>query len=1084
MGLLTLENLSLNSLPYADYREHTRGRKLYDEGYVRVKTFEGSSVACEVGSTAPYHIVSISAVSSNRLRVSCGCRMAQTGYACQHIVAAILAARNYVENVAERQWQYTLNLALERTPKPPKKPRARSRCAVLFGFSYEKRTFSGASCRIQPYLVKARDWAGVDNLENLRTSAERNAFLDHNRGWTLDIDEAINLANYQVVNLSEEAVQLTILSNKISTFMYYHGAGGADQLELLARLNVPVFRVEERGGFKELLTLHTEPVQIEAGLVDEGDHYTLEAGVVLDGNSYNTFKKNLQILATTSPWLLAGKHLAPVANAEALNLLDFLPMNVPKSDEREFRDRFLPEVLERIPVHGTMIQYVDVAGDPIPRLYLREDKVALQGSLQGEQGTLRADLRFAYSGYEVEADPKAAPEMVQDIAGSWDILRIHRQNEQEQVYYQMLTDARYGLKRAGGTFPPCTFEIRARTHPLDFLLRSIPLLAAAGFEIFGEDNLKDKRINRSKPTISLSLSSGIDWFDLNAVIQYGDQQVPLKEMRRALAKRERYIKLADGSIGQIPDEWLEKYKKLFDLAEETDSGLRVHDYHLPLVDTLLADASEAQVAAEFKERRERLRGFENIAPQPIPQGFQGDLRPYQKAGLDWLHFLHQYGFGGILADDMGLGKTIQVLAFLQSLREQGRLDKASLLVVPKSLIANWLREAERFTPGLRFLEYTGNFRKKETSVFDNYDVILTTYGTMLRDIESLRGYPFDYVILDESQNIKNPLAQSSKAARLLNTRHRLVMTGTPVENNTFELWSQFAFLNPGLLGSLEYFKKEFATPIESQSSEETIQTLRRLVYPFILRRTKEQVAPELPERTERILYTDFAPAQRKLYNHTRDQYRSMLTGLTEGAGINDIRMKILEGLLRLRQICIHPALIDPAYHGDAPKFELLLETLESLRVEKHKALVFSQFVKTLHILRRELDARQIPYTYLDGQTNNRQEQVDRFQNDPGVPFFLISLKAGGVGLNLTAADYVIHIDPWWNPAVEMQAADRAHRIGQDKPVFIYKIIARDSVEEKILLLQEKKKELVDQIISEEGAFFKNLTPDDIKQLFS
>jgi non-specific serine/threonine protein kinase len=437
-----------------------------------------------------------------------------------------------------------------------------------------------------------------------------------------------------------------------------------------------------------------------------------------------------------------------------------------------------------------------------------------------------------------------------------------------------------------------------------------------------------------------------------------------------------------------------------------------------------------------------------------------------------------------------LGKTIQVLAFLQSLKEKApeqSQNTTSLLVVPKSLLANWQREAAKFTPQLKILEFMGNTRKKEADIFKNYDIILTTYGTMLRDIEFLREYRFQYAILDESQAIKNPVAQSSKAARLLNAEHRLCMTGTPVENNTFELWSQFAFTNPGLLGNLDYFKREFAAPIESREGDEshdTAKLLKRMVYPFILRRTKQQVAPELPPRTERIIYTDLEPAQRKLYNHTRDYYRGVLMGLLEDGGIDDVRMKILEGLLRLRQICIHPQLVEPTYRGEAAKFEILLETLETLQSEGHKALVFSQFVQTLHLLETMMQKHGLTYTYLDGQTRDRQEKVDTFQNDPSISFFLISLKAGGVGLNLTAADYVIHIDPWWNPAVEMQAADRAHRIGQDKPVFIYKFIARDTVEEKILQLQVRKKELVEQLISAEGSFFKSMTRDDVKVLFS
>ena len=377
----------------------------------------------------------------------------------------------------------------------------------------------------------------------------------------------------------------------------------------------------------------------------------------------------------------------------------------------------------------------------------------------------------------------------------------------------------------------------------------------------------------------------------------------------------------------------------------------------------------------------------------------------------------------------------------------------------------------------------GNFRNKDVAIFNEYDVIITTYGTMLRDIEALHKYKFHHVILDESQAIKNPLAKSAKAARLLSAEHRIVMTGTPVENNTFELWSQFAFLNPGLLGSMDYFKSQFANPIESAGDEKAAELLRKLVYPFILRRTKEQVALELPPRTERIVYTDMDTAQKKLYTQTRERYRADLMGLIETEGMNNARFKVLEGLLRLRQIAIHPALVDKQYKGEAPKFEVLLETLETLQAENHKALIFSQFVETLKLVKKELDARKIKYIYLDGQTQKRQDKVDEFQNDSSIPFFLISLKAGGVGLNLTAADYVTHLDPWWNPAVEMQASDRAHRIGQTRPVFVYKIIARGTVEEKILELQEKKRALVKNIIATEASFFKSLTRDDVKGLF-
>jgi non-specific serine/threonine protein kinase len=609
-------------------------------------------------------------------------------------------------------------------------------------------------------------------------------------------------------------------------------------------------------------------------------------------------------------------------------------------------------------------------------------------------------------------------------------------------------------------------------------------LLANGFEIFGEESLESAQVTRAAPTLSLNVSSGIDWFDVQAVIRFGEIDVDLKEIRRALRRRKRYVKLADGTIGELPDEWVAKYKHLFGLAEISDDGFRVSRHHITLIDELLEEVETSHVDSEFRRQLEKLRDFSGIQENRIPKDFTGELRPYQKAGFDWIHFLKDYRFGGILADDMGLGKTVQVLAFLQSISENGSRGKANLVVVPRSLLVNWQREAQRFTPVLRLYEHFGPDRLKRTDSFPDFDIILTTYGIMRRDIQLLRTYNFNHIVLDESQAIKNPVSQVSKASRLLVGNHKLALTGTPVENSTFELWSQFAFLNPGLLGGLDYFKREFGNPIERRQDQDTADFLRSMVYPFILRRTKGQVAPELPPREEQVLYTDMEPAQRKFYERTRDYYRGMLLGMIQDNGINDSRMKILEGLLRLRQISNHPRLVEPDFRGRSAKLTLLLEQLETLQAEGHKALIFSQFVQMLKLVRVELDNRRIPYEYLDGQTRKRQERVDAFQSNPDVPFFLISLKAGGVGLNLTAADYVIHIDPWWNPAVEMQATDRTHRIGQDKPVFVYKMITRDSVEEKILTLQERKKALIDQLITTESSFFKDLTQSDVEVLFS
>ncbi|PKO14303.1 MAG: serine/threonine protein kinase [Chloroflexi bacterium HGW-Chloroflexi-10] len=1071
---LTADIVNPDSYYREDPASYSRGRFYYYDKRVTLVDFDGETAHLYVrGNSYPKYEVFMRGSAENKLAANCNCPYAQEHDICKHIFASMYALREYIQTETQKTWQYRLKMGLNVVPKQ-KKPKS-SRLKVVVGFALIKSEGGGSvHFQLAPFLIKSTEWPNFIDFTQIEDIEERNLFLDKNRSWRQHIhwiDKAQTTS--QVINLGADGVQVVNLLLKSGNY-YYSLDTYSSFLPLIASLNAPVFLAGSRGGIKERLLIKDEPVKLEAAMVSKGDHFVLDAGLTYKGNTYTSAKDNLFIISNGNPgWALAGNTILPVENPEAMNMFNYLPVEIPTSDEVEFRESFLPELLERIGVQSDMFSWTVVDEKPIARIYLSEDK-----------GKLYAQLRYAYGDFELDFDPKGPEDKLIDLPGNWAMAKILRDIPLEDDYFHALTDARYGLKRSTDRFEPGWFELRAKTHPFDFLMYNIGLLTKAGFEIFGEEKIKSAKINRATPTLSLNVTSGLDWFDVEAVAHFGEQQVAYKDLSKALRKREKYIKLADGSVGRIPDDWLQRYKKLFDLAEDGGNSLRVRNFHLPLVDMLLKEADETQVSDEFVLKRDVLKSFEKIEPQPVAGGFTGELRPYQKAGVDWLYFLHQFGFGGCLADDMGLGKTIQVLAFLALLKEQGKLENGVLLVVPKSLIANWQREAQTFTPQLTFMEFMGNARKKETGVFSQCDVTLTTYGTMLRDVAFLLENRFSYVILDESQAIKNPLSQSAKACRLLNSEHRLVMTGTPVENNTFDLWSQFAFINPGLLGSLDYFKNEFSSGVEDGRSNDALLLLRQLVYPFILRRTKEQVAPELPPLTERIVFTDMQGAQRALYQRTRDYYRKLLLGMIEDEGLNQSRMKVLEGLLRLRQICIHPALVEAGFHGESAKFEILLETIENLRSEGHKALIFSQFVQTLFILRSELDQRKIPYAYLDGQTHNRQQQVDLFQQDPAIPFFLISLKAGGVGLNLTAADYVIHIDPWWNPAVEMQASDRAHRIGQDKPVFVYKYIIRDSIEEKILKLQEKKKDLVDQLISEESSFFKSITTDDVKVLFS
>jgi SNF2 family DNA or RNA helicase len=539
------------------------------------------------------------------------------------------------------------------------------------------------------------------------------------------------------------------------------------------------------------------------------------------------------------------------------------------------------------------------------------------------------------------------------------------------------------------------------------------------------------------------------------------------------------FKLPNGEIAIIPEAWLTKYADLFALSE-TDGEhekpvLRKH--HLNLVKEL-EEGNLAKV--HLSEKLRSLNSFSGIKNYPLPPGFKGELRPYQKAGYNWLRFLNEYKLGGCLADDMGLGKTVQTLTMLQAEKDSG--SGASLLVMPTSLIYNWEMEANKFTPELRILNYTGTLRNKDIKRFENYDLVLTSYGITRLDVELLQRFFFNYIILDESQVIKNPTSNIAKAVRELKSRHKLVLTGTPIENTTMDLWSQMSFINPGILGTQTYFRNEFQSPIEKKNDESRSKKLHAVIKPFILRRHKSQVATELPEKVENIQYCVMSYEQEKRYEEVKTYYREKIFKLIDQEGLGNSRFMILEGLTKLRQLANHPRMVEQGYTGDSGKLEDVTYMLENAIAEGHKVLIFSQFVKHLELVRQYLKTHKVDFAYLDGSSTDRKDQVERFNKDSHLKVFLISIKAGGLGLNLTEADYVFILDPWWNPAVEAQAVDRAHRIGQKKKVFTYKFITRNTVEEKILTLQQRKLKLTTELITTEESFMKQLTREDINQI--
>lgn len=604
---------------------------------------------------------------------------------------------------------------------------------------------------------------------------------------------------------------------------------------------------------------------------------------------------------------------------------------------------------------------------------------------------------------------------------------------------------------------------------------------AAGIEVLGQKELSKFNYSKHKAQTFSHVKSGIDWFDVEMGVSFGEEQIKTADWIKALRNKESFVKLKDGSLGVLPEEWLKQAQKILAVADVEKGNLRISKYRFNIIDDLFENIDDKKIVKELKDKKKRLENLELNKKFKVPKLLKAKLRTYQKHGFTWLKFLDESGFGGILADDMGLGKTVQVIALLADQIK----EKPSIVVVPRSLLFNWAAELDKFCSDLTYVVHHGPGRAKLMEEILPVNVIITTYGTAASDIEMFKDFEFNYIILDESQAIKNADSKRYKAMRLLKSKNKLAMTGTPIENNTFDLYAQLSFTSPGLLGTKTSFKNNFAIPIDNKGDVEAANLLRKLIHPFLLRRTKDQVAKDLPPKTESVLYCEMGTTQRKLYTKLKKKIKEDIEEAVEEKGVNKSKFQMLDGLLRLRQMCNSPLLVNKSFTGknaESVKIDILLEHLLE-NIENHNALVFSQFVSLLTIVRKELDKRGIPYAYLDGSTRKRQEEVDKFMKNEEVKIFLISIKAGNTGMNLTKADYVYILDPWWNPAVEAQAIDRTHRIGQDKQIFAYKLICKDSIEEKILKLQQKKKKLATDIIRTDENVLKSLTKTELMSLF-
>ena len=687
---------------------------------------------------------------------------------------------------------------------------------------------------------------------------------------------------------------------------------------------------------------------------------------------------------------------------------------------------------------------------------------------------------FSYKGFETRFNAKD----IITLPVNDKVLEIHRNRQTELQFIKKLESLHSNFIHPEGA---ATLALKgADVLKNNWFFLFVDSMKEMNVPVAGFDVLKNFRFNTARPSTEIHISNGVDWFDAKVKVVFGEQQVSIDEIKRALVNKQQFVQLNDGTLGILPENWLKKYSLLFRVGEGKNNALRLSKYHLSVIDELYEERNEAEVLIELEEKYNRLRGFNRIKEIDPPPRLAHILRPYQVAGYHWLNYLSEVGWGGILADDMGLGKTVQALSFLQFYRDTHDALKA-IVVCPTTLMFNWENEIKKFTPDLTYHIHHGADRSRNKEGFKGHNVIITTYGTLRSDIKLLTEIHFDYVILDESQAIKNPQSKVTKAAGLLISKNRLCMSGTPLQNNTFDIYAQMNFLNPGMLGSVEYFRNEFATPIDKFGEQDRKEHLKKLLYPFILRRTKEQVAKDLPEKTETILFCEMQAEQREIYEAFRMDYRNKILGVINEQGIQKSQLTILQGLMKLRQICDSPAIMNEPekYPNHSIKLdEIAREITEN--ISNHKALVFSQFLGMLALIKEKLKSLDVPFEYFDGSTpaHEREKAINRFQDDDNCRAFLISLKAGGVGLNLTAADYVYIVDPWWNPAVEQQAIDRTHRIGQTKNIFAYRMICKDTIEDKILQLQEKKRSLARDLIADDNTFVKSLSRDDVEYLFS
>ncbi|MFN8241200.1 MAG: DEAD/DEAH box helicase [Bacteroidales bacterium] len=854
----------------------------------------------------------------------------------------------------------------------------------------------------------------------------------------------------------DEAVPVYLQKAKISTIH------SEDRLFLQAEPARPVFR------FDRSFESSTYSLSLESG-----------------NRLINLKNSSIDIICSSPCLIRESNNINFISDIDGAKLKPFLTkdhVTIPKNAEVRYFSTFVLNAINNFRVEGTGFS----VEQPVPR------KKALLTLALGLRGFPVLTLQYDYSGELIYPDdPGISFTVFSEGNGEFQFKKYSRDFDWEKKCMDVLgelgffsdDDRNYSLDNLTGDRQSDLYST------IESINRNWNELVQSGFTI-QKDSL-ETNYNLESVSITINHRFVDDWFDLHAIITIGKWQIPFIRLRKNILEERREFELPDGTIAILPAEWFTRFRNIFEFGKATDDSLQVHKQHFSLLSETFTDKD-----CDGCDKLEKLLIPDNIPQIRQPAGLRCEMRSYQLDGFSWMAWLQSANLGGCLADDMGLGKTIQTLALLQYNREKNPATQTvipqgeptlfetpvqkhtSLIVVPASLLYNWENEIRRFAPEMKVCSYKGNQRRKTTSYFNYYDIIISSYHTIRQDIDIISNFRFHYIILDESQVIKNPGSMVFKTVIRLKADHRLVLTGTPVENSLTDLWTQLNFVNPGLLGNLAFFRREFAKPIEKKRDDDKEIRLRKIIKPFILRRTKEMVASDLPPVTEQTVFCDMTEEQARIYEEEKSAVRNSILRNIDTLGIEKSAIIVLQGLMKLRQISNHPVLAYVEYPSGSGKFENVLHDMESVISEGHKILVFSSFVKHLELYADSLNKKRIRFSMLTGASTNREKIVNSFQNDRSNKIFLISLKAGGVGLNLTAADYVFILDPWWNPAAEIQALNRAHRIGQDKSVFVYRYISTDSIEEKIVRLQEKKSKLAETFVHSNNP----LKDIDLKQI--